>query len=177
MFERNRIDNSLKASEVPVELTLADGGVLKGRLIINSSRSAAEVLNGEQRFIDFETYDGERVMIAKSTIAKARFPRVVNAPSLASRIRDADAFDPHATLKVVNDAPWADVRQAYLSLSKIYHPDRFAGVTLPPEVRDYLAAMAGRINAAYDALEAPVISARTVESAKAKAVFTTPQRG
>ena len=46
------------------------------------------------------------------------------------------------------------IRQAYIELAKIYHPDRYATVTLPVEVTDYLSAMARRINAAYAALDA-----------------------
>jgi DnaJ-domain-containing protein 1 len=45
------------------------------------------------------------------------------------------------------------VRQAYLSLAKAHHPDRFVNVELPIEVVNYLSVMARRINAAYRALE------------------------
>ena len=34
-----------------------------------------------------------------------------------------------------------------------YHPDRYAQADLPNEVREYLAAMARKINAAFAALE------------------------
>jgi DnaJ domain len=48
-----------------------------------------------------------------------------------------------------------EIREAYVALAKAYHPDRYANVVLPPEVADYMAAMARRINAAHAALEAP----------------------
>ncbi len=52
-----------------------------------------------------------------------------------------------------------EVRQAYLRLAKAYHPDRYASVELPEEVRDYLSAMARRVNAAHAALETPRVPA------------------
>jgi curved DNA-binding protein CbpA len=45
------------------------------------------------------------------------------------------------------------VREAYLKLAKLYHPDRYATADLPKEVRDYLAVMVRRINAAHDTVQ------------------------
>ena len=45
-------------------------------------------------------------------------------------------------------------------------------VELPDEVRDYLAAMARRINAAHAALEVT----RQKQAARAEPIFTTPAR-
>ena len=43
----------------------------------------------------------------------------------------------------------------YITLEQrqLYHPDRFASLDLPAEMQDYVAAMARRINMAYEALE------------------------
>jgi curved DNA-binding protein CbpA len=51
--------------------------------------------------------------------------------------------DPHEVLGVVQQAEWVDVRSAYLTLARRYHPDGSA----PDEPR------MAEINAAYDALE------------------------
>ena len=48
-----------------------------------------------------------------------------------------------------------EIREPYVRLAKSYHPDRYATVALPPEVSNYLAAMARRIDAAHAALEVP----------------------
>jgi curved DNA-binding protein CbpA len=77
---------------------------------------------------------------------------------------------------VSSGAAWDDVRQAYLTLSKTYHPDLYSSVALPAEVKEYLAAMARRINAAYRALEEPQQTAKRATIEKAKPVFTSPQR-
>lgn len=176
MFERNKVDNSLQQSSVPAEITLASGGIRKGRFFITASRSIYDVLNGDTQFLDFETYDGERALVAKSTIAAVRLVSVPAAAALKLRQRDAGGFDPQAILGVAPDAAWDDIRHAYLRLSKSYHPDLFGGVVLPPEVRDYLADMSQRINAAYHALELPHQAMKRSVADKAKPVFSTPQR-
>jgi curved DNA-binding protein CbpA len=63
-----------------------------------------------------------------------------------------------------------DVHRAYLDLAKTYHPDRFAAVELPTEVKNYLAAMARRVNAAHDA----VLSGLKKRAAQQEPVFTKP---
>lgn len=176
MFERNRIDNALQQSAVPAELTLDDGRVLKGNFQITASRSMYEVLNGQCSFLDFETHDGDRSLIAKAAVKSVKLVVVASKPSLNAQKLGPDAFDPHGILGLSRGAPWDDVRAAYVKLSKIYHPDLFAGLALPSEVRDYLAAMARRINAAYAALEEPQQFAKRSEIEMAKPVYTSPQR-
>jgi hypothetical protein len=176
MFERNKIDNSLQQTSVAAELTLNDGRLLKGKFVISAARSIYDVLNGETQFLDFETHEGERTLIAKTSVSAVKIVSLPPAGGLKARLRDGDAFDPHAILGVAASAGWDDVRQAFVKLSKLYHPDIYAGVALPPEVREYLAAMARRINAAYHALEGSQQAAKRVEIEKAKPIFTSSQR-
>lgn len=177
MFERNKVDNAAQQMTVPAELTLDDGETIKGRFVIAAARNIYDVLNGDAHFLDFETYEGERALIARTTIKAVRIVPVAAASQLKGRMRETETFDPYQVLGILNDATFEEVRAAYLKLSKIYHPDRFSGVDLPAEVRDYLAAMVRRINAAYGALEAPVSAAKRAALAKAKPIFTSPLRG
>lgn len=176
MFERNRVDNTLQTMSVPAEVTLCDGALLKGRFNIAAARSIYDVLNGETKFLDFETFDGARSLIAKATIAAIHLLAVPPASGLKSRLSDGDAFDPHMELGVAPGTPFEDVRQAYVALSKIYHPDLFVSVALPAEVKEYLSAKARRLNAAYRALEIPHQMAKRAVIEKAKPIFTSPQR-
>jgi len=176
MFERNRVDNSLQQMNVPVEVTLADGGLLKGKFIIAAARSIYDVLNGETKFLDFESYCGERALIAKSTISAISLVAAPPVGGLKARMHDSGDFDPYGVLGVVQGASWDDVRAAYLKLSKAYHPDLYTSVALPDEVRDYLAAMARRINSAYRALEVPHQAAKRAVVEKAKPIFTSQPR-
>jgi hypothetical protein len=177
MFERNKIDNAAQQMTVPAELTLDGGEVLKGRFVIAAARNIFDVLNGDAHFLEFETYQGERSLIARTTIKSVKLVSVSSANHLKGRMRETEAFDPYQVLGVTSDAAFDDIRAAYLRLSKIYHPDRFHGIDLPAEVRDYLSAMVRRINAAYGALEAPVQAARRAAMTKAQPIFTTPARG
>jgi hypothetical protein len=173
MFERNRVDNSLQQASVPAEITLGDGRILKGKFHISAARSIYDVLNGETAFLDFESHGGDRAMIAKSRIATVKIVAVSPANGLQNRLRAADDFDPHGILGVAKGASW---RGAYVRLSKVYHPDLFAGVALPAEVRDYLSGMSRRINAAYAALEEPQHTIKRAAIEKAKPVYVSPSR-
>mgnify|MGYP001254156833 CR=1 FL=1 len=176
MFERNKIDNSLQQAAVPAEVTLDDGRLVKGKFLIATSRSIFEVLNGDGHFLEFETYDGERTLIARSTLKSVKIISVPSGSNLKARVRDSDNFDPYTILGVPSDSSWDEIRAAYLKLSKAYHPDRYATADLPAEVRDYLSAMSRRVNASYAALEIPMQAANRAVIEKAKPIFTTPQR-
>jgi hypothetical protein len=177
MFERTKIDNTTPLqSVVPVEVATADGEHIKGRVILSSSKSFVEVLNGPSMFIEFEPYGGERVLIAKASLKSIRIVPVPSASGLAARMRDADGFEPYAVLGLAKGAPWEDVRQAYLRMAKTYHPDCYANAALPDEVRDYLAAMVRRINAAYAALEEPHQNERVRSAGRSEPVYTSRPR-
>ena len=74
--------------------------------------------------------------------------------NLNRRGSDRAAFNPWAVLGVSKDATADDIRSAYRSLVKMYHPDRMANFDLPQEMKDYAAAMLARINIAHDQLAA-----------------------
>ena len=176
MFERNRVDNALQQSAVAAELTLTDGSVLKGKFLISASRSIFDVLNGDTQFLDFECHTGTRSFIAKASVKNVKLVTVGSASGLSNRMREPATFDPHLILDVARGCPWDSVRNAYMRLSKAYHPDRYAGVELPDEVHDYLLVMSARINAAYAALEEPQQELKRATIEKAKPVYVSPQR-
>ena len=68
------------------------------------------------------------------------------------------------------------MKSAYHRLAKLYHPDRYTAAELPPEVRDYLAGMTRRVNAAYAALEAPQQIAKQIAVQQAVPIYTSPAR-
>lgn len=172
MFERNRVDNAPEVSAVPVEITLLDGTLIKGRLLVPVLKTVVDTLNGGTAFVDFEPYGGERRYIAKAQLAAVKPVGVPRVPTLQSRLRDTGEFDPYAVLGLAHGAAREQVREAYVALAKVYHPDRYANVALPPEVGDYLAAMARRINAAHAALEAP----EKRRAVRQEPIFTSPGR-
>ena len=149
-----RGDHTPERKPVPVEIRLANGGTLKGKLWISAGKSLIDALNGTAAFVEFTAYGEERAhCLSKTqilTLAAIDMPR---AGLLFDRRGAIDADDPHHILGVEPGAAWHSVREAYLQLAKAYHPDKFAGLALPSEVTEYLGVKVRRINAAYALLE------------------------
>lgn len=151
MFERNRVDNANDPT-VAVEIALADGTAMAGRVALGKGKPVHRLLDGEEKFLFVECFEGEARFIAKSdiksmTVIPTQRPRALNLA-----LPDAAGFDPHRLLGVAKGAPWGDIRAAYHRMTKLYHPDRFESVDLPDEVRAYLVAMAKEVNVAFRAL-------------------------
>ncbi len=137
-----------------VNLHLTGGTKQVASIKLPLSGKLNEAMNNADHFLDVITGDGQLQFIAKHAIQKAE---IIDPPSakLNQQRRDSDNkyFDPHAVLGVTNAASREEMRQAYISLVKAYHPDRFANMDLPAEMKDYAAAMQARINMAYDQLK------------------------
>jgi hypothetical protein len=168
MFDRGKNDGT--NGPVYAEITLEDGRELNGKFNIPQGRSLTDILNGTLSFIEFEPFGGERIFLAKSALQAVKPTNLPGVPNLAAALNENQAFDPYAILRIGRDAGVEDVHRAYLDLAKTYHPDRFAAVELPTEVKNYLAAMARRVNAAHDA----VLSGLKKRAAQQEPVFTKP---
>lgn len=139
---------------VQVEIGLVNGNTLKGKAWVATGKSLTDTLGAAQAFLEFTPYGDERVSyLAKAQILTLCPIDIPKSIPLYDRRGVVDADDPHHILGVTPGAPWHAVREAYLKLAKTYHPDRFAGVTLPSEVTEYLGVRTRRINAAYAVLE------------------------
>jgi hypothetical protein len=171
MFERGKGDRA--EGPATVEITLEGGQKLRGKLVVPPGRVLTEVLNGSSAFVEFQPVDGERMFIAKTALQCVQPVHVAAAPKLSIANGDGKPFDPSAILGVAPGASREEVHEAYLKQAKMYHPDRYAAAELPPEVRDYLAAMARRVNAARDALE----SAQKHATKREEPVFTKAGHG
>ncbi|MDX2307930.1 MAG: J domain-containing protein [Hyphomicrobium sp.] len=177
MFERNRVDSGVTHIVTqPADVELTDGTILTGKFVFNAARAFAEFLNGPAPFVEFDPYDGEKMLLAKAQIRSVRIVVVPAAPGLDNRARDAGAFDPYAVLGLAKPATWEDVRAAYVKLSKSYHPDRYSHVELPDEVRQYLEVTARRINLAYAALDKVRVEDKARAARASEPVFTSAPR-
>ncbi len=161
---------------VPVEIELMGGEIEKGKLILSSSQAPLDIINQPGGFLEFAPYAGEPRLVSKSTIASIRLVGVPRAPALRTRNGLTDDFEPYMILGVPQGSAWEDVRNAYIELSRSYHPDRYSSALLPPEVVGYLETMARRINAAYAALEAAERTAKRYRADLMPAVYTSRSR-
>jgi DnaJ-domain-containing protein 1 len=136
------------------KLTLIDGKNLIASVKLPLSGKLADAFNSAETFIDIISGDGTQQVINKTTIARVEAADPPKA-GLNQQRRSADksGFNPYAVLGVEKSATAEDIRSAFVTLVKTYHPDRFASLDLPQEMKDYAAAMQARINMAYQQLE------------------------
>lgn len=149
MFEQNG------PQRVLVNLTLKDGRAIMASLKLSMSGKLNDTLNNADRFLDVLGADGEQFFLSKDLVQQV----AVSNPPKASlnmnrRASDATAFNPWAILGIPRGATADDIKVAYRSMVKMYHPDRFANLELPPEMKEYASAMLSRINIAHDQLAA-----------------------
>ncbi len=151
MFEKSGPPRSL------VHLTLASGKTMMVSLKLPLSGKLADALNSPERYLDVLGPEGEQFFVSKDMVhrvAPADPPKA--SLNMNRRSSDQPSFNPWAVLGVTRDASAEDIRNAWLSLVKMYHPDRYANLELPPEMKEYAAAMLARINVAHDQLAASV---------------------
>ncbi len=65
MFERNRVDNANDPT-VAVEIALGDGTTLAGRVALGKGKPIHRLLDGEDKFLFVECFEGEAQFVAKS---------------------------------------------------------------------------------------------------------------
>ncbi len=137
---------------IPVILTLVDGESLKGAIAISKNSRLGDLLNGSDRYVLFKTNNGEPIYLSQTTIAAVQSNEKPSAHQLDISLKNLEEINPYLILKVKPGASKADLRNAYHELVKHYHPDQFANVKLPREVKSYLDAVIARLNAAYQEL-------------------------
>ena len=152
MFNKENDYQRHNRAPVSVSITLAAGQTLRGTLFVPKTKSLMEELNRGEPFLEFESYDGTRMFIARTNIGSVKEFNIPRVDQLENKVGLLDQFDAHAVLGVAADADKVAIRQAYLNLAKTYHPDRFARMELPREVFEYLSAVATRVNLAYSEL-------------------------
>jgi hypothetical protein len=166
MFDRGSRERA--EGPVTVQITLDGGEEMQGKLVVPPGRGLGDVLNSAAPFIEFEPASGERMYVAKAALQAVKPLNVPARPDLWAGSAEAGSFDPHVVLGLKPGATREEAREAYVRLAKTYHPDRYASIELPGEVRDYLAAMARRVNAAHQVLE----NAQRRQAARQEPVFT-----
>jgi len=141
---------------VQVTVTMATGAQMRGNVFHSKTRTLQEELNKGEPFLEFEPMEGQRMFLARSAIAAVKEYNIPRNDQMTRRAATLDSFDPYEVLGLKKGADAAQIRAAYVTLAKTYHPDRFIRADLPPEVADYLSAVATRVNLAYSELRMTV---------------------
>lgn len=151
MFERNPVD-SRSETLLAVEITLADGAKVTGRAVLRAGKGVHRLLEGDETFLYVDGFDGDGAFIAKADIKSLKVLHPARPQALSLPVPDARGFEPYRVLGLEKGASFEEIRDAYYRLSKLYHPDRYASIDLPREVKTYLDAAAKNVNAAFRAL-------------------------
>jgi len=160
MFDRSA-GYTKEQKPVPVQLQLAGAQPLKGRLLLPHGVSLTDFLNTDAQFFEFHLYSGERLFIGKASVVSVEPVGLPRSDQLTSRLGQICDFDPFEILGLPPDADSLAIRTAYRDLAKSYHPDRYAALELPSEIKDYVNAMFQRINSAYALLAGEANGAST----------------
>jgi hypothetical protein len=144
--------NETEKGRIAVTLGLASGETLNGHVFIKSGGQLRDLLNGPDRFLEFEKRDLSLVYLSKDRILTVAHLVVPKNDQLQRRARDLHAFDPYHSLGLDRSAGPGEIRAAYRRLARDYHPDKLAGIGVPKEVLDYMNAMFARVHAAYKEL-------------------------
>jgi len=148
MFQSSKT-NSVRAL---VAITYTDGRSETVSVRLPLSSKLNEALNNGDSFLDVVDSEGKQYFAAKSSIARVELLEVPKA-SQTNLFRQASGnsgFDPYQVLGVARGADAETIRQAYHAMIRAYQPDRFAGIDLPKEMKDYAAAMIVRLNLAFE---------------------------
>ncbi len=148
MFAREGTYRDLVTS--PVHVTLTDGTLVKGHIERPRSKTLSEFLNEKELFVEIEHFDGSKALYNKSAIQSLGPKEIPSSEQLKLATLRTDLYSPMAVLGLDASANREMVREAYMKLAKLYHPDRFHSLDMPLEIEEYIENMARRINLAYE---------------------------
>ena len=137
---------------IPVTITLANGDVLRGSVPSGASASLAFELNREGLFLNVKDMTGQFLFVAKANIHQVVEGNEVQKPAVLPEL--VQGKSPYKVLRVEEGASPEVIRQAYMALAKMYHPDNYPKDSTPPELAEYVTSMFQQITTAYNALKA-----------------------
>jgi hypothetical protein len=141
---------------IEVSVRMLDGAMLRGTLNMGTNPTLEAILSKDTPFLEFASKDGQRKFLAKHQIAYVEpvepLRKVVLEP------RDSRFTNCYSVLGVRDGAGFDEAKAAYHALAKIYHPDKWQGVELPPEMAKYVNDMFKQINTALTEIRTMAVS-------------------
>jgi DnaJ-domain-containing protein 1 len=137
----NSNSRTLQKTATLVEISLADGSMILGKLFVSPQARLTDVLNDDRTFLPVESTDGIFFALAKTAIKQVTLP----APQ-APVYKGANPF---LILGVKEGASHEELKKAYHQLSLVNHPDRIRGFGLGADYQELATNNMSRINNAY----------------------------
>jgi DnaJ-domain-containing protein 1 len=137
----NSNSRTLQKNATLVEISLADGTMLLGKLFVSPQARLTDLLNDDRPFLPVESTDGIFVALAKTAIKKVTLP-VAQAPAYKGT-------NPYLILGVKEGVSHEELKKAYHQLCLVNHPDRIRGFGLGTDYQDLATNNMSRINNAY----------------------------
>jgi len=144
-------DNSIPT---PVEISLVDGGRLKGILHIPRDRFLREMLNGGDPFIEFDCAEFGPTVVAKQSILSARPFQLPPANQLQRRLQLVEGIDAFKALGIRDDISREQLLAIYRRKASLYHPDHYPREHFPEEICDFVTSMTRRLYLAFAEVDA-----------------------
>jgi DnaJ-domain-containing protein 1 len=136
---------------IDVSIRMLDGNIIRGKLTAGLTSSLEAALSKETPFLEFTSADGQRKFIAKGQIAFVEPVEPLKKPQLGEPNKKVTQTA-YSILGLKEGCSYEEARAAFHNQAKLYHPDRFTTVELPPEVVSYMNEMFRQINTAFTEL-------------------------
>ncbi|MDJ0613610.1 MAG: J domain-containing protein [Rhizobiaceae bacterium] len=143
-------DHGQNIQSVDVFVTLTDGRELFGSLVCGLKADVSMALNGEGQFIELKDHDGDATFIGKHQVATLEKAKGGNRKQSTLETASKTQTNWQDVLGVSSGSDAAQVKAAYHTLAKQYHPDMYPA-HLPQEMRQYANDRFMQINKAYEA--------------------------
>jgi DnaJ-domain-containing protein 1 len=132
---------TVQKTAILVEISLADGSVILGKIFVPNQGRLTDVLNDDRNFLPVESSDGTTIAIAKTAIKQVSLP-----------VAEAAAYrgiNPYLVLGVREGISQEELKKVYHQLCLVNHPDRIKGFGLGEEYLELATRNMARINSAY----------------------------
>jgi DnaJ-domain-containing protein 1 len=132
---------TVQKTAILVEISLADGSVILGKIFVPNQGRLTDVLNDDRNFLPVESSDGTTIAIAKTAIKQVSLP--------VAEVAAYRGINPYLVLGVREDISQEELKKIYHQLCLVNHPDRIKGFGLGEEYLELATRNMARINSAY----------------------------
>jgi hypothetical protein len=145
------------ANNVQVVAKLVDGSIVEGAIVGGVTSNLATVLNRPGNFIEIVQAGGHKRYLGANQIVTIEPARPLAEPDLPKPM-SANTKTAHKILDLDDNCTPEKLREQYRKMVKLYHPDKFQSVGLPPEVQAYVQEMFNAISRAHDIIEKQIVT-------------------